>query len=135
MAKKIDFQVGFVLDKTGLKELDQILTSLYRKSIGLGGGITDDLKEAGQAAKQLSDILNRSYNKDLGTVNIANFNKELQKSGMSVSSLQTSLLKAGSMGANAFNKLGSTILNTNVQLKQSNKLLDNMAKSMANTVK
>jgi len=34
-----------------------------------------------------------------------------------------------------FNQLQSNVLNTNLQLKNTNKLLDDMATSMANTVK
>ena len=39
------------------------------------------------------------------------------------------------MGDRAFNRAARAVLNTNVNLKQSNKLLDDLATSMSNTVK
>ena len=44
------------------------------------------------------------------------------------------VLEKNSMGQQ-FNMLQSSVLSTNLQLKQSNKLLDEMATSMANTIK
>jgi hypothetical protein len=43
--------------------------------------------------------------------------------------------KVGASGQAAFNNVATQILNTNVQLRQSNKLLDSLATSFANTVK
>ena len=39
------------------------------------------------------------------------------------------------MGDRAFNRAARAVLNTNVNLKQSNKLLNDLATSMSNTVK
>jgi hypothetical protein len=53
----------------------------------------------------------------------------------SVSKMKSALESSGSSGVAAYNKVASSILGTNLQLKQSNKLLDEMATTMANTVK
>ena len=135
MANQIKYQVGFVTDKTGLKELEQALQTIIRMGNDVGNEMDKGLQDAAVTAKQLMNILNKSYNKDLGTINVTKFNKELNNSSISVSQLQSNLSKAGAVGINAYNKLGSSILSTNIQLKESNKLLDDLATSMANTVK
>lgn len=49
--------------------------------------------------------------------------------------LKKTLTTSGTSGAIAFNKMASEVLNTNVQLKTSNKLLDDMADTFGKTVK
>ena len=126
-------EVGFTYDKAGLQtaqnELDRIAA--------MGGKLnaTEELKKAGQMATQLSNILDQTFNKDLGTINVTKFNQALAKSKIDMNQVKTTLQSVGPTGAQAYNALGKAILGTNVQLKQSNKLVDQMALSMANTVK
>lgn len=49
--------------------------------------------------------------------------------------LRTNFASAGAMGQTSFARLGSSILNTKIQIKESNTLLDQMATTMTNTVK
>ena len=135
MGNQIKWQMGFSVDKTGLKDFEKALTDILLKAKDPKMQINDELKEASKTAQKLSDILDKSYNKDLGTINVARFNKELTNSNISLAKAKSDLEKFGSVGANAYNLMGSQILNTNVQLKQSSKLLDDMAKSMGNTIK
>ena len=141
---EIIFNVGFNVDKTNL---NNIRTSLSELSKMTASNLMDldknlntqqanaNLQELRRTVTSVQQALTNSFNQNLGTVNVTKFNKELAKSNIDVATLQSSLSKAGAIGVNAYNKLGSTVLSTNVQLKQSNKLLDEMATSMANTVK
>ena len=138
--KQVKIGIGFDVDKNGLKELENIQNQLINiASWGNQAKGTDEftkgLKEAGQTASKLYDILEKSYSANLGTVNVTKFKQELDKAGISVKTMKQDLAKAGAQGNAAFASLGSALLNTNVQLKKSNSLLDEMATTMANTVK
>ena len=138
--KQVKIGIGFDVDKNGLKELKNIQNQLINiASWGNQAKGTDEftkgLKEAGQTASKLYDILEKSYSANLGTVNVTKFKQELDKAGISVKTMKQDLAKAGAQGNAAFASLGSALLNTNVQLKKSNSLLDEMATTMANTVK
>ena len=77
--------------------------------------------------------LNKAFNKDLGTMNVVKFNKELQK--LDLNRIHSDFSKAGAAGQNAFRSMTTEILTTNMQLKQSHTLINKMAETMANTVK
>lgn len=132
----INFNVNMTVNKNGLnqilKPLQQIQSQLNSMSTDK---LSDEFSEAASSAKQLESIINSSWNDKLGQLNLDKFNQSIKNSYGSVSQLKNSLAGAGSAGESAFNALASQVLNTNLQLKESNKLLDEMATSMANTVK
>jgi len=92
-------------------------------------------QQAASEAKKLESIINSSWNDKLGQLNLDKFNQSVKSSYGSVEGLRKSLLAAGPAGQTTFNNLAHSVLNTNLQLRESNKLLDEMATSMANTVK
>ena len=134
---QINLGIGFQVDKAGLNDLTKSLRTIQvqmQKAID-AGNITKELKEAGTAASQLEDILNSSWNSKLNQLDLNKVNQGIKQTFGNVSKLKQKLAENGPAGTQAFNKVASAILNTNLQLKQSNKLLDEMATSMANTVK
>ena len=134
---QINLGIGFQVDKAGLNDLTKSLRTIQvqmQKGID-AGNVTEELKRAGIAASQLEDILNSSWNNKLNQLDLSKVNNGIKKTYGNVSNLKQELLKGGTEGAKAFNQVASAVLNTNLQLKQSNKLLDEMATSMANTVK
>ena len=137
MANQIRFNVGFNVDKAGLNELQSALVQVQvvANKAAKTGNLKDELKEASKAASQLSDILNQSWNSKLGQLDLSKVNNGIKQAYGSVKDLKTTMVNSGPEGAAAYNQVASAILNTNLQLKQSNKLLDEMAVSMANTVK
>lgn len=137
MANQIRFNVGFQVDRTGLNELQNSLAQVQvaANKASKTGKLTEELKMASKAASQLSDILNQSWNSKLGQLDLSRVNNEIKKAYGSVKDLRMAMEQGGSVSAGAYNQVASAILNTNLQLKQSNKLLDEMATSMANTVK
>lgn len=137
MANQIQFQVGYNVDKTGLNELKTSLQEIQQQAsqAKATGGLTNELKTAAQSAQQLENILNSAWNSKLQQLDLSKVNTGIKNTYGSVSQLKTSLEASGTVGATAYNKVASAVLNTNLQLKQSNKLLDNMAITMANTVK
>ena len=132
---KVNFQIGFSANKTDLKELQSALEMISVKAKLPNNSLDTELQKAATTARQLSDILDRSFNKDLGTLNVAKFNQELVRSNLNLQTIQSDFSKVGVQGSLAYNTIASNILKTNVQIKESNKLLDKMAVTMANTVR
>lgn len=134
---KINFEVGFQINSNNLRDLQKQLTQITTtmNNAKAGGKLTKELEEAGTMARQLSSILESSFNKDLGTLNITKFNEGLKQAGITSEQVRASLIGQGNAGVAAYSKLATSILNTNVQLKEQNKLLNDMATTMTNTVK
>ena len=144
MANKINFQIGYTVDKAGLNEIQNALrqVQLEATKASKSGTLTNELREASKAAQQLQTILNDAWNGKLNQLDLSKLNNSIKATYGSVEQLKASFTlaeNAGSRGAStaatAYNKFASSVLNTNLQLKQTNKLLDNMATTMANTVK
>jgi len=95
----------------------------------------DTLRSVQEDAEKVEKALSRAFNTKLNTLNIATFNRELSSANLSIDKVQQSFSRIGVTGQAAFNNLATDILNTNVQLRQSSKLLDDMAVSMGNTIK
>lgn len=135
MAKQLNYQVNLSVNKNDLNELLTALKQIQQdqmKALNLGT-LTTNLDKAGDAAYRLEQILNRSWNSKIGQLDLSKLNTEIKNTYGSVSKLKENLESVG-MGQ-YFNQLQSNVLNTNLQLKNTNKLLDAMATSMANTVK
>ena len=84
--RRIDFEVGFNVNVETLKKASQeihSIQSLVADDLIQGGDtraiteIEDGLKKAKDAAKQLGDAFDSSFNKDLGVMNIAKFQQQL----------------------------------------------------------
>ena len=134
---KIDFQIGFSTDESGLKKLQANLTQIMNmdKNANPLKPLTQGEQDAIKKATILKDALQKAYNAELGTTNITKLNNELKKSGTTINECRNSFKNMGQQGANAYNLLGTQILSTNVKIKQTNKLLDKMAITFANTVR
>ena len=86
-------------------------------------------------AKKVEDALRAAFNVKLNTVNIQTFNKSLTDADSSIQRVYNTFKQAGTTGQNAFRSLVTQVTTTNVQLKQTHKFLDNIATTLANTVK
>ena len=135
MANRINFQIGYTVDKAGLSEMQSLFQRIANLAKEPGNELKTGLQQAAATANTLDGILEKTFNTNLGTLNVTKFNQELAKSGMTLKTVQADLSKIGNQGATAYNRLAQAVLGTNLQLKESNKLLDSMATSMANTVK
>ena len=132
---RIDVQMNFTANKTGLNDVLTMLKQIQSEAskASLSGNLNQDLKQASETAKQLENILNSSFNSKIGQLDLSKLNNSIKDTYGSIDQLRKRLESVGQGGV--FNKLASDVLNTNVQLKESNKILDEMASTMANTVK
>ena len=134
---KINFEVGYTVNKSGLTEIQNALKQVQEaaKSADLTGTLTPELKKASDEAQQLTKIFNEAWNSKLNQLDLTKLNTSITNTYGSMSQLKTIMEASGTTGAAAYNKMASSILSTNLQIKQSSKLLDDMAKTMTNTVK
>lgn len=93
------------------------------------------LEQLKGVAEDVGAALTKAYNPKLGSVNLGTFNKELQRSDLTLAQIGRKFEAAGPEGTKAFRSLANSVTSTNVQLKQSHQLLDKMADTLANTVK
>ena len=135
---QIKFGVGFDVDQSGLNKLKESLKEIQKMRLKDLGDTSNfekaknDLKDIKKAASDIENALRKSFNADLGTTNLSKFNTEINK--LNLSKLYTDLSKAGEVGKSAFRTMTNEVLSTNVQVKQTHKLLDSIAVTMKNTI-
>ena len=142
---QINFDIKFRSDESGLNKIKQSLSEIKKLTRAQVLEINPELGDIKKAEAQLKEIrddavlvekaLEKAFNKDLGTLNIAKFNRTLKDSGKGLNDVYRSFTSAGAAGQSAFRNITAQVLTTNMQLKQSHTLLDKMAETMANTVK
>lgn len=141
MANQIKYQVGFDVDKSGLNKLKASLQQLQKLSVGDLMKINETdistaksmLNSIRSDAGKVEEALQKAFNPKLNTVNLQKFKSQLK--GLNVNQIYDSFSRAGAAGQAAFRNLSTSLLSTNVQLKESHKLLDNIATTLTNTVK
>ena len=137
MKADINLKVGYTIDKNGLNDLKRQLIDIQWQAAHAKttGTLTQDLKDAGEAASKLEDILNSSWNNKLGQLDLNKVNNGIKTAYGNVQKLKEELSKSGNLGASAYNNFALSVLNTNVQIKQTSKLLDSMATTLKNTIR
>ena len=140
MANKIKYDVQFGINRGSLngikKELNQLKNLTKKDLIKIDGqSAIETLGKINEQAQNVEQALTKAYNFKLGTVNIESFNDSLKQSGSSIQQVYNEFSKAGVAGENAFRDLTSTVLKTNLQLKESHTILDRMANTFFNAFK
>lgn len=141
---KINFSIDFNTNKNTLNDIKsslaeiQKMTSSELMSLNKGMDLTaaeTQLKEIRQTATTVQQALSNSFNKDLGSTNITKFNNELAKSGLSLKQIASTFNAAGAKGQAAFRNITTELLTTEVQLKKTHNIIQDMANTMANSIK
>ena len=132
---RIDFQVGLKTDQSSFNQLKSSLQGLSKIKIADFNGTNQDLKSVRNTANQVQRALQKAFNVNLNSVNVKSFTDELSKAGLSVDKIYSQFSKAGAQGQVVFSQMASSVLTTNLQLKETNSLIDSMGKTMVNTVK
>ena len=134
--RNITLGLGFKVDKSGLNEIIRSLQILQSQGemINKKEGVSKEIEAAVNAAKKLQSVLKQSWNSDLNQLDLNKLNSSIKNTYGNLNNLRAKL-GALDKGNDVFDKFTSDILNTNVQLKQSNALLNEMTVTMTNTVK
>ena len=135
MAKNITYQINYQVNQAGLAALKQDLANIKQdaENARLSGNLTNELKEADRAAKELEKALEKAFNVKLNRLNLHTFNQEIAKSFGSVDQLKAKLEQVGK--AQTFNSLSLQAQSVNQQLKASDKILNDMAVTFKNTIR
>jgi TP901 family phage tail tape measure protein len=138
---QVIFDVGFNVNSESLKAVREELKSI--QSMTTNDIVSSDpyskikqgLRDAQDAARDLDNILQDSFNQDLGVMNIAKFQQGVEKSYGSLNALQARLSGAGDVGASAFRRICTEIITTNSYVKKTDELVSKMATTLGNTLK
>lgn len=130
---------GIQRAKAELNKLkDETYISLHLEDKNFGKDVSElknQLREAQNAAAQLSNMLDAAFNKDLGKLNISSFEKQLMQSKTSLQQIYNSMAAIGPMGERTFRTVAAEVLTTNTQMQRTETILDKMATTMGNTLK
>lgn len=138
----INFKIGYTVDKSGLKDVENSLRSLQKMGLNEYMDLNRSLnmKEANSNLNELKSTIASirtsfasSFNSSLGSFNTAKLNNDLQKIG--IDKIYTQFKTMGASGETAFRMIASEALSTNLKLKDTRNLLDEMADTFASTVK
>lgn len=139
---KLEFDIKYNLNQESVNNFRQSLTQLQSLTVqDIKFNIpTDQLKninyilqEAQSSAEELNDALQKSFNVNLGTLNISKFNQELKQ--LNLEDIYNKMSAIGPQGENAFRKMTSAALTTNGVFKQSDTLLTKMGETLMNTIR
>ena len=110
------------------------LMQITNKSTGQFS-LNQELAKASLAASDLQMHLQRAVNVDTGKLDISALNSSFKKAGVTLEDYRQQLNKLGPTGTTTFNNLAKAILNADVPLKQTNKLLIEFATTLKNTAR
>lgn len=135
--KTVGVNIAFSADtskaKAQIQELQTLLNKITYSSASSTGqkGLTDEIKNASAAAKELQYHLNNAYNANTGKLDLSLLDKSLKTTKSNITDLSTSLLSAGTTGQQAFVKMAQAIS----QAEQPMLKINSKVKDFANTLK
>ena len=123
---QIDIGVKFNVDSASVQSVKKALQDLQSSNLNVKNfsGTKDELLALKNLAGQLETALTSAFNVKLNSLNVDKFNKTLQESKINVQDIYNSFSKAGTAGQRAFNQLATSVLTSNLQLKQTNSLIN-----------
>lgn len=140
----IEYGIKFNLDKTNLNALKTSLMEINKLTAEKIMNINPEMNLS-EAINQLNQVkgtagivenaLKNAFNPKIGTLNLNDFNLSLSKANLDLNSIYKQFASVGVIGQQSFRNLTTELLTTNLQLKQSHNLLDEMATTMGNTIK
>ena len=72
--KKVDIQIGFSIDKSGLSEMQSSFQQIMTLAEQPGKKMDAGFQQAAKTAATLDNILSKTFNTDLGSLNVTKFN-------------------------------------------------------------
>lgn len=131
----INIGVKYNVDQSSVNAVKKSLQDLQNIKVKDFSGTKTQLDEIKQTARQVQAALDAAFNVNLNSLNVSTFNQQLRTAGLSVDQIYQKFSGAGAQGQVAFSKMASSVLTTNLQLKQTKSLMTSMGETMMNTVK
>jgi TP901 family phage tail tape measure protein len=140
--RRIRFGIGFDVDDSALKQIKQSFKEIqsltptemidYGKSKNLEEA-KKDLAELQNSALQLQGVLDRSFSKDLGTVNIQKFNEEIKK--VDIAKIARDFNQAGPTGQQALARITSQAVVANTKVREVDETMKKLFVTLSNTIR
>ena len=139
---KIQYTIGFNVDKGGLKELENTLKSLNNMSATdiMKNNPALSMNEARSAMMKLRQSISevqtafgKAFDSKVGVLNIEKMQSSLKK--LDLSTIQKNFAAIGPKGSQAFLQISQAALTTNIKLKETNSLMNKVGTTLINTLK
>lgn len=130
----LQFNADTAQAKRAIQDLNNSLKKVSEASIN-DFGISRELEEASNAAKELRTHIAAATNASTGKLNLNEFNSSLKMAESNLSSLLSKLANGGQMGQAAFLSFANAIAQSEAPLKRVNSTLQSVAQTLKNTIK
>lgn len=132
---RIDFQIGFKTDKSGIQSLKKSLQDIQKIKPANFDGTKEDLQKIKNTANDVEKALSKAFNPNINSINLKTFDNELKATGRSINDIYANFSKAGAQGQVAFSQMARSVLTTNQQLKETHSIINQMGTTFVNTIK
>ena len=134
MAKRLNYTIGIDADTSKLEsQLNKAYESLSK--IGNSQQITTNLQKASSSALELANNLSKAINQNTGKLDLSVFDNNLKRSGQTLNSYYDQLVQLGPAGQDAFLQVASAVVQAELPIKRTSKLLDSLWITMKNTMR
>lgn len=134
MAKRLNYTIGVDADTSKLEaQLNKAYESLTK--IGNSQQITTNLQKASSSALELANNLSKAVNQNTGKLDLSTFDNNLKRSGQTLNSYYDQLVQLGPAGQDAFLQVASAVVQAELPIKRTSKLLDSLWITMKNTMR
>lgn len=143
---RIDWTLGFKVDKTGLNDAKIALqnlktgftpTDLFNMNPGKFKNISSDARKALSEIKQdiesVQTAFNQAFDTTTGQMNLTKLNTSLKQ--LDINKIYSSFSMLGKQGEQAFYKMTKAALSANTQFLKTKSILDSMGQTLLNTLK
>ena len=134
----VQYNIKTTLDATGITKLQTAIdkTQTELKKMNALELIRDsEYRDAMNKLNNLQKAMQRSFNSNLGMLNLKTFRSELAKSGTSIADIGNSFKKAGHVGEQSFNQFLGRVGKIDTGLQNVNKTADKVFNTIGNTVR
>lgn len=134
----VQYNIKTTLDATGITKLQTAIdkTQTELKKMNALELIRDsEYRDAMAKLNNLQKAMQRSFNSNLGMLNLKTFRSELAKSGTSIADIGNSFKKAGHVGEQSFNQFLGRVGKIDTGLQNVNKTADKVFNTIGNTVR
>ena len=131
---RFEYTIGFKTDKTGLQQAKKALQEIQNLTTKTPGyeNMSAELGEAKKAAADFESALTRAFNVKLKTTDVSKLRDELQQ--LDLNSMYKSLSAIGPKGEEAFNRMAVQAMKTNLQIRQSNIILQRFGTTLRRNI-
>lgn len=139
MAKHLNISLGVSADtskaKAQLQDLQNQLTKIINSPTSNRMDLAKEIREASQAAAELQAHLKNATNVDTGTLDFTKLSNSLKQSGQTLESYAQKLVRVGPEGRQAFQKLTTSVAQSEIPIKRVNKQLTKMWTTLKNNAR